>query len=85
MDDIPCSTRTCEHGGPGEADDHAGEVKSTVEPILVFAQIVARIFGKGKRMVGTRQCRLQVAEKGVDPLELGMCVGHGFSDSRISY
>ena len=41
MNDIPCLTRTCEHGSSGDLGDHAGEVESTVEPVLALVEITA--------------------------------------------
>lgn len=58
------------------------QVKPSVEAIAERGQITRRILPKVERMVGARQAGLEIAENGVDPLELGDLFGFAAGHDR---
>ncbi len=59
----------CPHHRPAQARQHGGQVKSAIEAIAELPQ-VARQMLAAELMVGTPQAVFDVAENGVEPLEL---------------
>ena len=57
------------------------QAKTAIEAVREFRQVMARIFGEIKRMIGPGQSRLQIPQNRVDPVELGEILG--FSASRF--
>src|SRR5512144_2249947 len=55
-------------GGPAEAGEHGGEVVAAVEAVLELGQIARNVL-IADRPIGTDDRCLDVAERGVDPLE----------------
>ena len=51
------------------------QVESAVEAVGESGEIATGILSEAERMLGARQAGLQVAQHGVDPLELGQVVG----------
>lgn len=63
-----------------ETHDQAGEVEAPVESVGECSEVVIRISGVAEVRVGTRQHCLEVAQHGVDPLELRQVPGLALAD-----
>src|SRR5512144_3329219 len=55
-------------GGPAEAGHHGGEIVAPIEAVRELGQIAGDVL-VADRPIGTDDRRLDVAERGVDPLE----------------
>lgn len=58
-----------------EADNQAGGIESPIEPACQRAVVVVGVLGVLEGLVGARQHGLEVAKKGVDPLEVATSLG----------
>ena len=56
-----------------------GEVIATVKTIGKFSKVAMHVFGVGKRTIGARESRFQVAQRRIDPAKFG-----GFDRLRTS-
>src|SRR5664280_3804722 len=68
--------RRCANTGPCEARDHGGEIISSIEAIFELCEVSRHVFGVDGA-VSSGDCRLDVAEGGVDPLECRRASGVG--------
>ena len=59
----------CPHGRPAQARQHGGQVESAIEAVAELPQVARQMLAT-ELMVGTVQAVLDVAEDGVEPLEL---------------
>ena len=59
----------CPHRRPAQARQHGGQVESAIEAVAELPQVARQMLAT-ELMVGTVQAVLDVAEDGVEPLEL---------------
>src|SRR5512147_2882386 len=71
-------------GGPAEAGHHGGEIVAPIEAVRELGQIAGDVL-VADRPIGTDDRRLDVAERGVDPLEGGRqhCLAAGSGVDRL--
>ena len=65
----------CSGGSDQETLVERAQVEPPVEAIAERGEVACRVLSKVERMVATRQTGLEIAEDGVDPLELGNLLG----------
>src|ERR1700759_2323920 len=67
----PLGERQASRDRDDEAGHEAAQVEPPIEAVDEGAQIVRRVLAVLEGMMRARQRRLEIAEDGVDPLELG--------------
>lgn len=58
-----------------ESHDQVGQIEAPVESVGERAEVSIGVLGVPESLVGSRQHRLEVAQHGVDPLELRQICG----------
>ena len=56
--------------GMQEASEDGGQIEAAIETVLNFGEIAMSVFGEIERVVGSSEGGLQIAEQGIDGMEL---------------